>query len=60
MAGSKQKTLAPPTPAPIAAINAAKKMPTTLGGQIIGPDGHAEDVIMAEIKGGKGPIPHIG
>jgi len=32
MAGPKQKTLAPPTPAPIAAINAAKKMPTTLGG----------------------------
>jgi len=32
MVGQKQKTLAPPTPAPIAAMNAAKKMPTTLGG----------------------------
>jgi guanylate kinase len=32
MAAAKHKHVAPPTPAPIAAMNAAKKMPTTLGG----------------------------
>ncbi len=32
MAGAKQKNISPPLPAPNAALNAAKKMPTTLGG----------------------------
>jgi hypothetical protein len=58
LAALKQKHIAPPTPAPIAAMN-AKKQPTTMSGQVIGPEAHSEDVIMAESKA-KGQVPHIG
>lgn len=58
-AALKQKNIAPPTPAPIAAMN-AKKQPTTLSGQVIGPEAHSEDVIMAETKAKGGHAPHIG
>ena len=58
-AAQKQKHQAPPIPAPIAAMN-AKKLPTTLSGQVIGPEAaHSEDVIMTEAKG-KGQVPNVG
>jgi hypothetical protein len=58
-AAKKQKQQAPPIPAPIAAMN-AKKLPTTLSGQVIGPEAaHSEDVIMTEGKG-KSQVPNVG